>query len=756
MPVAPGTRLGPYEVLARIGEGGMGVVYRALDPRLDRQVAIKLLPADSAADQQARERLRNEAMAAAALDHPYICKIFEIGEYGESLFLVMEYIAGETLDRRLRDGRMPLPETLRLAGEIAEALQEAHERRILHRDLKPSNIMLTQQGHVKIMDFGLAKRLAYLPREDDATLDITNPELTAPGTILGTPDYMSPEQVKGLPLDIRSDLFSFGVVLAEMAGARHPFRKQSTIETFSAVLRDPPDLNSDMPAVVTVLLQRLLAKSAEDRYGSAAEVRASLMGQTGSLRLERVPKVINSLAVLPFENASRDPEHEYLSDGIAGSLINILATVPKLRVMAQSTILRYKGRGIDPQTLGRELNVRAVLTGRIMQRGESLRIGTELVDVATGSQLWGAQYDRKPGDIFAIQDEISTEISGILRLKLTHAEKRRLTKHQTDDAEAYRLYLKGLQQGNRWTEDGFYKAIEDFQQAVEKDPSYALAHAALAHVYVLLGWNSYLPPKDAFRKAKIAAAAAMRLDPDLSEAHTAMAGVLWLHDWQWQEAQAEFTRSLALNPANPIANHWYAEYLMTMGRHEETIARLKNSQELDPLSLIISVAIGWAFYMNRRYDDAIDQLRRTVELEPNFPVTHWVLGLLLRSMGRYELAITEGEKGVKLSGSSPLMSAALAQTFATAGKKKKAVQILDDLTKLTKQKYVAPYFFAGIHIGLGENDRAIEYLEKSYEEHSHWLIYLHIDPSMDGLRSNPRFQDLLRRVGLPLRHAIPT
>ena len=756
MPVAPGTRLGPYEVLARIGEGGMGVVYRALDPRLDRQVAIKLLPADSAADQQARERLRNEAMAAAALDHPYICKIFEIGEYGESLFLVMEYIAGETLDRRLRDGRMPLPETLRLAGEIAEALQEAHERRILHRDLKPSNIMLTQQGHVKIMDFGLAKRLAYLPREDDATLDITSPELTAPGTILGTPDCMSPEQVKGLPLDIRSDLFSFGVVLAEMAGARHPFRKQSTIETFSAVLRDPPDLNSDVPAGMTVLLQRLLAKSAEDRYGSAAEVRASLMGQTGSLRLERVPKVINSLAVLPFENASRDPEHEYLSDGIAGSLINILATVPKLRVMAQSTILRYKGRGIDPQTLGRELNVRAILTGRIMQRGESLRIGTELVDVATGSQLWGAQYDRKPGDIFAIQDEISTEISRILRLKLTYAEKRRLTKHQTDDAEAYRLYLKGLQQGNRWTEDGFYKAIEDFQQAVEKDPSYALAHAALAHVYVLLGWNSYLPPKDAFRKAKIAAVAAMRLDPDLSEAHTAMAGVLWLHDWQWQEAQAEFTRSLALNPANPIANHWYAEYLMTMGRHEETIARLKNGQELDPLSLIISVAIGWAFYMNRRYDDAIDQLRRTVELEPNFPVTHWVLGLLLRRMGRYELAITEGEKGVKLSGSSPLMSAALAQTFATAGKKKKAVQILDDLTKLTKQKYVAPYFFAGIHIGLGENDRAIEYLEKSYEEHSHWLIYLHIDPSMDALRSNPRFQDLLRRVGLPLRHAIPT
>jgi tetratricopeptide (TPR) repeat protein len=275
----------------------------------------------------------------------------------------------------------------------------------------------------------------------------------------------------------------------------------------------------------------------------------------------------------------------------------------------------------------------------------------------------------------------------------------------------------------------------------------------LADSYVLLGWNSYLPPKEAFPKGKMAAMRALRLDPDLGEGHTPLAAVLWLHDWRWQEAQIEFKRSLALNPAYPTANHWYAEYLMTMGRHVEAIARMKNSQELDPLSLIISVAIGWSFYMARQYDDAIEQLRRTVELDPNYPVTYWILGLLLRKMGRYELAIAEGEKGVKLSGGSSLMRAALAQTFATAGRRKKAIQILDDLTKLTKQKYVAPYFFAGIHIGLGEDDRAIEYLDKSYEEHSHWLIYLHIDPSMDRLRSNPRFHDLLRRVGLPLRHA---
>ncbi|HTA23412.1 MAG TPA: tetratricopeptide repeat protein [Terriglobales bacterium] len=417
--------------------------------------------------------------------------------------------------------------------------------------------------------------------------------------------------------------------------------------------------------------------------------------------------------------------------------------------MAQSTVFRYKGRAIDPQAIGGELNVRAVLTGRIIQSGGSLRIGAELVDVPTGSQLWGAQYNRKPGDIFAVQDDISNEISEKLRLQLTRAEKKRLTRHHTENAEAYRLYLKGRHYWNRWTEEGFYKAIEYFQQAIEKDPSYALAYTGLADSYVLLGWNSYLLPKEAFPKGKTAAMTALRLDPDLAETHAPLAALWWLHDWRWAEAQTEFERSLELGPTYPTANHWYAEYVMTMGRHEESLARIKKGHELDPLSLIINVAVGWASYFARRYDEAIEQLRRTVELDPNYPVTYWILGLLLRKTGCYELAITEGQKGVKLSGGSPLMRAALAHTFGTAGKRTEAIQMLDELTQLAKQKYVAPYFFAGIHIGLGDNERAIEYLEKSYEEHSHWLIYLHIDPSMDGLRDNPGFQDLLRRVGLP-------
>jgi TolB-like protein/tetratricopeptide (TPR) repeat protein len=464
---------------------------------------------------------------------------------------------------------------------------------------------------------------------------------------------------------------------------------------------------------------------------------------------QRVSKNISSLAVLPLENATGDPELEYLSDGITGSLINTLASIPKLRVMAQSTIFRYKGQEIDPQAIGRELHVRAVVTGRIMQGGGSLRVGTELVDVATGCQLWGAQYDRKPDDILVVQDEISSEISGKLRLQLTKAEKKRLTVHHTENPEAYRLYLKGGHHWNRWTEEAFYKAIEYFQLAVEKDPSYALAYAGVADSYVLLGWNCYLPPKEAFSKGKADAMTALRLDPDLAEAHTALAALFWLHDWQWKDAETEFKRSLQLGPTYATANHWYAEYLMTMGRNEEAMARIEHSQELDPLSLIINVAVAWALYHARRYEAAIEQLRRTLELDPNYPVSYWILGLLLRKTGHYELAIREGEKGVKLSGGSPLLRAALAHTLAAAGRTKEALQTLDDLKKLAKHRYVSPYFFAGVHIGLGEDDCAIEYLEKAYEERSHWLIYLHIDPSMDSLRYNARFKDLLRRVALP-------
>jgi serine/threonine-protein kinase len=789
-----GQTISHYRILEQLGAGGMGVVFKAQDKRLERAVALKFLPENLAQQPQALERFRREARAASALNHPGICTIYDVGEQDGQAFIAMEFIDGETLRSHIHGKPLPLDELLDLGIQIAEALDAAHAEGIIHRDIKPANIFVTKRGRAKVLDFGLAKLVPKGVANADADSAAAPPDSTSVvGIISGTPSYMSPEQVRGDDLDARTDIFSLGLVLYEMATGSQAFHGGTGGAIIEAVLTRSPasvcSINPHVPPGLEAIIEKALRKDRGQRYQHAAEILADLQRlkrgtdsgsvdrerdtqfvpasttnhlssasnpgsrastqPSGSFRAPRVSKIISSLAVLPFENVSRDPENDYLSDGITSSLINNLATVPKLRVMARSTVFRYKGREIDPQAIGRELNVRAVLTGSMMQSGGSLRIDTELVDVATGSQIWGAQFDRKPGDIFTIQDEISNEISGKLRLQLTRAEKKRLVRRHTEDAEAYRLYLQGRHHWNRWTEEGFYKAIGYFQQAIQKDPSYALAYAGVADSYVLLGWNSYLPPKAAFPKGKAAAMTALELAPDLGEAHTDLAAVLWLHDWQWREAQREFQRSLELNPCYPTANHYYAECVMTMGRHAEALTRMKKSLELDPLSLIINVAIGWAYYHARQYDQAVEQLLRTVELDPNYPMTYWILGLLYRKTARYDSAISAGEKGVNLSGGSPLMRAALAQSYAEAGRAKDAREILDDLTKLAQHKYVAAQFFAGIHIGLGENDRALEYLEKSCAEHCHWLIYLHIDPSMDSLREDPRFQELLRRVGLP-------
>ena len=760
-----GQTVSHYKIIEELGSGGMGVVYKAEDTRLHRFVALKFLSDSLTEGSEALARFRREAQAASSINHPNICVVYDVGEDDGRTFIAMECLQGMPLSR-MSGSPLALERFLDISIGVVDALEAAHARGIVHRDVKPANIFVTTRGDVKILDFGLAKIM--LPEEVAGTQDtrLTAERLTTPGVPMGTLAYMSPEQVRGEELDTRSDLFSFGAVMYELATGRPAFSGSSAWSVGNAILTGsvPSALRSNprMPAEVERIVNKALESDRALRYQSAIELRSDLQRlkrEFGSgraflagapVRRPRIPKTLDSLAVLPFENASGDPENEYLSDGMTGTLINALATLPKLRVMAQATVFRFKGRKSDPQIAGRELDVRAVLAGRVTKLGDAMVIATELVDVTTGAQLWGAQYHRKFGDIFAIQEEISNEIARQLQPRLTPKEKKRLVRRHTDDAEAYQLYLKGRHHWSRWTKEGFDRGIECFQCALEKDPSYALAYAGLADSYVLLGWNSLLPPKEAFRKDKTAAMKALQFDKDLPEAHASLAAVLWLYDWNWLEAQTEFKRSLQLAPTYPNVNHWFAEYLMTMGRFGDAITQIEHARTLDPLSLIINVANGWILYFARQYDEAIKQLQGSLELDPNYSVARWILGLVYRRLGRYEAAIAEGERAVALSGGSPLMRAALAQTYGMAGMTKEALEMLDSLTALAAQEYVAPYFFAGIHIGTLEKDLALEWLGKAYEENSHWLLYLHIDPGMDSLRGDPRFDKLLKHVGLPL------
>jgi serine/threonine-protein kinase len=748
-----GQTVGHYRILEVLGRGGMGVVYKAEDTRLGRLVALKFLPEELARDPEAVERFAREARAASALNHPHICTIYEVGEDQGRVYLAMEYIAGEPLDQRVRGGSLPAEVVIRWGAQIADGVAHAHERGLLHRDLKSANVIITADGRAKVLDFGLAQPLA------EADLKQVTRSRVAPseaGTLAGTVAYMAPEILRGERADPPSDIWGLGVLLYEMAVGTPPFRGQTSFALTSAILTEPPpSLPSGIPAALAAIIERCLAKDSTQRYQQAGEVRAALEAvQSGLVPAvaarprRRAGRAIRSLAVLPFENAAADAETEYLSDGITESLINNLAHLPRLRVMARSTVFRYKGQRVDPQAVGRALSVEAVLTGRLFPRGQSLQITAELVDVADGSHLWGEQYNRPLADIPAVEAGIAQEISGKLRLRLTGPERRQLGKRYTKSSRAYQLYLQGRYHWNKRTEDGLKKAIEYFRQAIQADPRYALAYSGLSDSYYLLAGTAYgaLSPKQAMPQAKAAAKKALALDPELAEPHASLASVLE-SQWDWRGAEKEFKRALALNPSYATARQWYAYHLTTLGRLKEAVAEAKRAQELDPLSLIINRDLGLVLYYARRMDEAIEQHLKTLELDPNFALAHQSLGRVYLAKGMKAEAVAAIEKAVSLAGQSVAMLSALAHVYGVTGQTARARKILSELLERSRRSYVPPPSLAVVYIGLGEKERALDWLEKASVERG--LLTLKVHPVFDPLRAEPRFRSLLRRMKLP-------
>ncbi|MGH7731068.1 MAG: protein kinase domain-containing protein [Candidatus Eiseniibacteriota bacterium] len=751
-----GTTLSHYRILEQIGAGGMGVVYRARDDRLERDVALKVLPAGALADETQRRRFHREALALSRLNHPGVATVHEFDREGGADFIVMELVAGQTLAARLKDGALPSEQVTDFGIQIAEALEAAHERGVLHRDLKPANIVVTARGRVKVLDFGLAK-LVQAGADTRATTIPTGGDAVA-----GTLAYMAPEQLLGEEVDAGSDLFALGVVLYEMATGRHPWRQTLATALVNEILHTTPpaplELRPDMPPHLERIILKALAKDRTARYASAAELGADLRAGPGAADAERaagVPGTIASLAVLPLRNLPGDPEQDFFADGMTEALITRLAQIGSLRVISYTSVSVYKGVRKPLTAIARELRVDAVVEGSVMRAGERVRISAQLVEAASDRHLWSNTYDRPLGDVLDLHSEVSRAIVEELRAHLTPNERLRLSGARPVDPAAYEAYLRGRHFWNKRTPAGLAKGSAYFQESIDADPLYAPAWSGLADCHNLLGAFRWKPSREAFPLARAAACRTLELDPDLAEGHTSLGFVLQYHDWDWARADAAYRRAIAINPGYVTARQWYADYLTGMGRLGEAFVEIEHAVELDPLSAVVGTSHGDTFYYARRYDEAIARYRRTLELDPGYFWARLNIGRTLQEMGRQEEAIRTLEEAHRDAGMSLEASPILAYAWAAAGERARVEAMLPAILERWRAGDVSPYSIGNIYAALGDRDQAFVWLERALEDRDRMMTSLAVHPRLDPLRGDPRFGSLLARMNLPAMTPAP-